>query len=612
MNAELSNEGGSDITPNPSNDRTTDWDVNRYAAHLGVTVEELAPFQITRIHRNSQSVVSIPYFDATGNEVISVRYRTPNGPIWRTGDSAILYCQQKLSEAQIKKHIWLVEGESDCLILNIYGQPAVAIAGATTWKEERDAQLLDGIDTIYVVIECEENGEPDGGGQTVLKWLEDSAISDRVQLVMRAALQDSNDIREMHLKDPEQFLANIEIAKNKSKKWTEDFDATRERLANEAEERAGDLLYDPQLVNKIKDYIRSTGYAGDLRYPLTVYMALTSRMGRKPINLALIGAASTGKNATIDAVTPLFPESAYYEYDAGSEKSFIYITRSFKNSVLIMSEADSMPDDGAAASAMRALAENNEMRYIVTIKSNGQFVAQEIIKQGPTGLLTTSTRSISHQLGTRMFEIEIPDDPERTREILHSIFADTPELKDAKQLIAVQEFIEFSGTRDVSIPLEMREVIEVNLPDKASRILRDAKQLISMIKASAILHQKQRYKDSAGSIVATIDDYALAHELLAPIFDSIAQEGATKSVREAVQAVEDLSFTGQPVSVAAVAKQMKLAPSNASRHVNRALSKGYLINESTNRQRKELKLGDPLPDDISVLPDPSVLRSFVD
>ena len=612
MNAELSNEGGSDITPNPSNDRTTDWDVNRYAAHLGVTVEELAPFQITRIWRNSQSVVSIPYFDATGNEVISVRYRTPNGPIWRTGDSAILYCQQKLSEAQIKKHIWLVEGESDCLILNIYGQPAVAIAGATTWKEERDAQLLDGIDTIYVVIECEENGEPDGGGQTVLKWLEDSAISDRVQLVMRAALQDSNDIREMHLKDPEQFLANIEIAKNESKKWTEDFDATRERLANEAEERAGDLLYDPQLVNKIKDYIRSTGYAGDLRYPLTVYMALTSRMGRKPINLALIGAASTGKNATIDAVTPLFPESAYYEYDAGSEKSFIYITRSFKNAVLIMSEADSIPDEGAAASAMRALAENNEMRYIVTIKSNGQFVAQEIIKQGPTGLLTTSTRSIAHQLGTRMFEIEIPDDPERTREILHSIFADTPELKDAKQLIAVQEFIEFSGTRDVSIPLEMREVIEVNLPDKASRILRDAKQLISMIKASAILHQKQRYKDSAGRIIATIDDYALAHELLAPIFDSIAQEGATKSVREAVQAVEDLSFTGQPVSVAAVAKQMKLAPSNASRHVNRALSKGYLINESTNRQRKELKLGDPLPDDISVLPDPSVLRSFVD
>ena len=54
MNAELSNEGGSDITPNPSNDRTTDWDVNRYAAHLGVPVEELAPFQITRIHRNSQ------------------------------------------------------------------------------------------------------------------------------------------------------------------------------------------------------------------------------------------------------------------------------------------------------------------------------------------------------------------------------------------------------------------------------------------------------------------------------------------------------------------------------------------------------------------------------
>ena len=612
MNAELSNEGGSDITPNPSNDRTTDWDLNGYADHLGVPVEELAPFQISEEYVSQRQVIKIPYFDPTGNQVISVRFRTPDSHTWRSGDKAILYCQQKLSEAQIKQHVWLVEGESDCLILNIYGQPAVAIAGAGNWREERDAQLFDDIDTIYVVIECDEDGTPDGGGQAVLNWLEHSVINDRVQLVMRAALQDSNDIREMYRKDPAQFLAHIEEAKNKSKKWTEDFDANQERKAKEAEERAGALLNDPQLVNKIKDYIRSTGYAGDLRYPLTVYMAMTSRMSRKPINLALIGAASTGKNATIDAVTPLFPESAYYEYDAGSEKSFIYIRRSFKNSVLIMSEADSIPDEGAAASAMRALAENNEMRYIVTVRSNGQFEAQEIIKQGPTGLLTTSTRSISHQLNTRMFEIEIPDDPERTRLILNSIFDDTPELKDTKQLLALQEWIGFVGSRDVSIPRAMREAIRDHLPDTMSRILRDGKQLLSMIEASAILHQKQRYEDYAGRIIATIDDYALAHELLAPIFDSIAQEGATKSVREAVQAVADLSFTGQSVSVAAVAKQMKLAPSNASRHVNRALSKGYLINESTNRQRKELILGDPLPDEISVLPDPAVLRAFVD
>ena len=605
MTTALSNEGGTTPDQNPPQQRN--WNIDDYAAHLGVPVEELHQFQITHIWRNSQSVVSIPYFDPTGNEVISVRYRSPDQHFWRKNDKAILYCQQQLSEAQIKQHVWLVEGESDCLILNIHGQPAVGISGANNWDENRDAHLFDDIETIYVVIECEENGEPDNGGQAVLNWLEDSTISDRVQLVMRAALQDSNDIREMYRKDADNFLTNIEIAKNKSKKWTEDFDATRERLANEAEERAGALLHDPQLVNKIKDYIRSTGYAGDLRYPLTVYMALTSRMGRKPINLALVGAASTGKNATIDSVTSLFPESAYYEYDAGSEKAFIHIKRSFKNAVLIVSEADSIPDEGAAGSAMRALAENNEMRYLVSVQVNSDWVAVEKFKQGPTGLLTTSTRSISHQLNTRMFEIEIPDDPERTREILHSIFADTPELKDAKQLIALQEWIEFVGVRNVSIPLEMREIIEAHLPATNSRILRDAKQLLSMIEASAILHQKQRDEDSTGSIIATIDDYALAHELLAPIFDSIAQDGVTKTVRETVQAVKD----NPEANINDIAKALKIGKSNASRRVNRAISLGFIRNVSDKPRFYILEIGDPLPEDVSILPDPNELRSLL-
>ena len=45
----------------------------------------------------------------------------------------------------------------------------------------------------------------------------------------------------------------IEVTELPIKKWTEDFDANQERKAKEAEERAGDLLYDPQLVNKIKE-----------------------------------------------------------------------------------------------------------------------------------------------------------------------------------------------------------------------------------------------------------------------------------------------------------------------------------------------------------------------
>ena len=49
--------------------------------------------------------------------------------------------------------------------------------GAASWNEERDAPLLDGIATIYIVI------EPDRGGEAVREWVSRSKIRDRVKLV---------------------------------------------------------------------------------------------------------------------------------------------------------------------------------------------------------------------------------------------------------------------------------------------------------------------------------------------------------------------------------------------------------------------------------------------
>ena len=59
----------------------------------------------------------------------------------------------------------LVEGESDVQTLWYHRVPALGVPGAANWREDRDAQHLEGIETIYVVI------EPDAGGEAVKKWL---------------------------------------------------------------------------------------------------------------------------------------------------------------------------------------------------------------------------------------------------------------------------------------------------------------------------------------------------------------------------------------------------------------------------------------------------------
>jgi hypothetical protein len=126
--------------------------------------------------------VRIPYLDCHG-ELAAVRFRHSleqgEGPkfTWKNGATPQPYGQERLGLARDAGLVFLVEGESDAHTLWQHNVPALGIPGARSWNDARDAPLLDGIDEICVVI------EPDGGGEAVLQWLEDSMIRDRVRLV---------------------------------------------------------------------------------------------------------------------------------------------------------------------------------------------------------------------------------------------------------------------------------------------------------------------------------------------------------------------------------------------------------------------------------------------
>jgi hypothetical protein len=84
------------------------------------------------------------------------------------------------------------------------------------------------------------------------------------------------------------------------------------------------------------------------------------------------------------------------------------------------------------------------------------------------------------------------------------------------------------------------------------------------------------------------------------------------SMRETVAAVADLvaeqSFKGAGVSMTAVAKKLGLDKISASRRVWVAIKRGYLENlENYKGRSAKVILGDPLPDDVEILPHPDKL-----
>jgi putative DNA primase/helicase len=146
---------------------------------------------------NGRRAVKIPYLGVDGT-VAALRWRIAmvgDRFRWQSRSKPQLYGLNRLQEAREAGSVVLVEGESDCLTLWFHGIPAIGIPGAANWREDRDAAHLDGIDTIYAVI------EPDRGGDTVCKWLAQSTIRHRVKL-LTLPLKDPS---AMHLADPDGF-----------------------------------------------------------------------------------------------------------------------------------------------------------------------------------------------------------------------------------------------------------------------------------------------------------------------------------------------------------------------------------------------------------------------
>jgi len=601
-NRSSAGEGG--VSTAPDSNRTVEpggLTLEAYAEAKKLPLGFVQGLGLRTINYVGSPAVRIPYRDPDGTEG-AVRFRRALAKgehgdqrfAWKSGTKVRLYGLERLEEARRAGFVILVEGESDCHTAWHHGLPAIGVAGANNWNERRDAHHLDDVPVIYAVI------EPDGGGEALEKKLAVSDIRRRLRLVNLGALKD---LSGLHLADPVGFLVAWERAAAGAVVWFEREKEAQAAAARALERSASALLDAPDLFDRLGTLIAGRGYAGDPAPVVRVYVAMTSRLLERPVNVAVVAASASGKNRTVDAAAELIPPEALYVEKAGSARALVYTEDSFEHRVVIVAEADSIPDEGPAASAVRSIAEDNEMRYDVVERDEGtsRFVVRRIVKAGPTALVTTSTKSVQHQLGTRMLEMPVPDDERQTRAVLHAHAAAVRRaegpLADIAPWLALQRFLAASGVTRVEVPFG--GALAARVPAKAVRMRRDFRQLLTFVQAVALLRVRHRDAIDEGWIVATIEDYAVARELLAPIFETIAAEGCTPAVRETVGKVKhDEEVTG-----AQIAERLGLSRSTVSWRIARAIEGGWLVNKETRRgQPQRLTVGVPLPAADSALP----------
>lgn len=372
------------------------------------------------------------------------------------------------------------------------------------------------------------------------------------------------------------------------------------------------LLFDPDQLDRLGDAIRVLGYAGDLAQPLLIFLVFVSRLLTRPINLVVGGPSAAGKSFVVALVARFFPPSATYVLNGMSERLLAYTDANLRHRTLIIGEAAALQRDGIGASLLRSLAWEGHIVYETVESTPEGLKPRRIEKEGPTGFVTTTTKHVEPELETRVLTIHVPDDKDATQQIIR-VTAERangrrPDEPDLRPFHEAQRWLAEEGDHEVAIPFA--DTLAVHYPADQVRARRDFIQLLALIQASAVLHQRQRERDDFGRIIATEADYRIVYDLAKPIFGAIAAEGVTPAIRETVTKVAELTQEpdGATISVSALAATLGRDKSTVSRNVGKALRGGFLVNEETGRNKPyKLRVGDPLPTERAALPAPETV-----
>lgn len=584
--------------------------LEQYAGAKRLPLDFLRELGLANISLSGASAVRIPYLDPSGAEV-AVRHRLAlakssegdNRFRWKTGAKPTLYGLWRLDGARKAGYVVLVEGESDCHTLWHQNVPGLGIPGAANWREEW-AEYLDGIQTIYIVV------EPDEGGQAVRKWLAASSIRDRVRLVDLAEAKDPSDL---YLADPKRFRAFWKAACKAAIPWAEAAKVEAEAREREAWAKCAKLAQAPRILDRVARALANR-VAGEARVVKLLYLALTTRFLKRPVSCAVKGPSSAGKSYLTARALDFFPSSAYYALSAMSEHALAYSNESLVHRFLVLYEAAALRKEFATY-LLRSLLSEGRVRYETVQKTQEGMKPRLIEREGPTGLLVTTTLiNIDPETETRLLSIPVSDARDQTKAVIRQLAQKAsgtsrgPAL-DLTPWHALQEWLQ-GAEHQVKIPYA--KALGDSILPVAVRLRRDVEAIFSLIQAHAILHQASRERDKEGSIIATHEDYAVVRDLVADLVSEGAEATVSVTMRETVGAVENLCGEEEEedgVTVRALAGALKLDRSATWRRVRAALTAGYIDNLEERKGRPyRLVPGEPLPKEVEILPPPEALE----
>ena len=308
------------------------------------------------------------------------------------------------------------------------------------------------------------------------------------------------------------------------------------KMPDTAKSEAPALLDHPDLMKRIIDDVSSLGVAGERELIAAVYLVGVSRLLDRPLAAIVQGHTSSGKSYVCERVANLLPPEVLHATQMTNQALFYMPAGSLKHRFILAGERSRKADDDAAEAtrALREMLSAGKLSKLVTMKTEGQMESKLVEQDGPIAYIESTTMTaIFDEDANRCLLLTTDERKEQTRRVVSTLaaqYAGKNRSGDAERIIARHHAAQrILQQRPVVIPYAGR-LGELFDSDRVE-VRRAFPQLMSMIQASAMLHQRQRKIDGDGRIIAIDDDYQLARHLLVKPFQRLLGGGLSDPAR---------------------------------------------------------------------------------
>lgn len=278
------------------------------------------------------------------------------------------------------------------------------------------------------------------------------------------------------------------------------------------------LLKDPSLLERILADFEACGVIGENTNKLVGYLASVSRKFTKPLGVIIQSTSAAGKTTLMEAILAFTPEEERVKYSAMTGQALFYLgEQDIAHKILAIAE-----EEGAekATYALKLLQSEGELTIASTGKDeSGRLRTETYHVKGPAMIFfTTTSIELDEELANRCLTLTVDESREQTRRI-HELQREEEAIQGylrAREADRLRKLHQNAQRLLQTLPVHNPFAKQLTFPNNNTRLRRDQKKYLTLIRAIAFLHQHQRpgrMVQGVEHIEVTIDDIAVANRL---------------------------------------------------------------------------------------------------